>query len=93
MNGVVAGVWGREAQGGKFSVRDVVYSGLRGAKSEVVEEQVGAALPPCAQVSLCLVSGLELGGEGAEHLPAAQVGAPPPCTSNLHPALFGQFRR
>jgi len=63
VNGVVAGVWGREAQGGKFSVRDVVYSGLRGAKSEVVEEQV----------SLCLVSGLELGGEGAEHLPAAQL--------------------
>ena len=42
MNGVVAGVWGREAQGGKFSVRDVVYSGLRGAKAEAVEEQVGA---------------------------------------------------
>ena len=29
VNGVVAGVWGREAQGGKFAVKEVFFSGLK----------------------------------------------------------------
>jgi DNA polymerase delta subunit 2 len=65
VNGVVAGVWGREAQGGKFRVSQAVYAGAAGgeAAGEVPEEEL----------SLCLLSGLQLGGEGGAWLGAAQL--------------------
>ena len=66
VNGVVAGVWGREAQGGKFAVKEVFFSGLKGEKEE-------GDLPKKDPISLCLMSGLQLGGEGGECLDAAQL--------------------
>jgi len=68
VNGVVAGVWGREAQGGKFAVKDVFFSGL---KSE--EEEQGETSSKNESISLCLISGLQLGGEGGECLSAVQL--------------------
>ena len=66
VNGVVAGVWGREAQGGRFAVKEVFFSGL---KSEEEGENSSKKEP----ISLCLISGLQLGGEGGECLSAAQL--------------------
>lgn len=63
VNGVVAGVWGREAQGGKFQVKRVVYALLPGQESQ----------GPNEDLSLCLISGLDLGGEGGDWLAPAQL--------------------
>ena len=55
VNGVVVGVWGREEVGGKFRVEDVVFARIPVTKLE----------PPTCEddVSVCVLSGLELGGE------------------------------
>ena len=57
VNGVVLGVWGREETGGKFRVEDVVFAKIPVTKVE----------PPTCEddVSVCVMSGLELGGEEA----------------------------
>ena len=60
VNGVVAGVWGREAQGGKFAVKEVFFSGLK--------REEGENSTRTEPISLCLISGLQLGGEGGECL-------------------------
>ena len=67
VNGVVLGALGKEIVGGKFEVEDVVFSRVVGAKSEPggVREDV----------SLCVMSGLELGGEEAGWLLSAQLAA------------------
>ena len=67
VNGVVLGALGKEIVGGKFEVEDVVFSRVVGAKSEPggVREEV----------SLCVMSGLELGGEEAGWLLSAQLAA------------------
>ena len=57
VNGVVLGVWGREESGGKFLVEDVVY-----AKIPVMKTEVGVSED---DVSVIVMSGLELGGEDA----------------------------
>jgi len=68
VNGVVAGVWGREAKGGRFAVKEVFFSGLEKEQEAKNEDssKIGAK-------SLCLMSGLQLGGEGGESLSAAQL--------------------
>ena len=66
VNGVVAGVWGREAQGGRFAVKEVFFSGLK-------REEEGENSSKKEPISLCLISGLQLGGEGGECLSAAQL--------------------
>ena len=53
----------REAQGGKFQVKRVVYALLPGQESQGPKEDL----------SLCLISGLDLGGEGGDWLAPAQV--------------------
>ena len=68
VNGVVAGVWGREAKGGRFAVKEVFFSGL-----EKDEEAKNEDLSKIGAKSLCLMSGLQLGGEGGESLSAAQL--------------------
>jgi len=68
VNGVVAGVWGKEAQGGKFAVKEVFFSNL---KSE--EQDEDSSKKKKEPISLCLISGLQLGGEGGESLSAAQL--------------------
>ena len=67
VNGVVAGVWGREAKGGRFAVKEVFFSGL------VKEEEKNEDSSKIGAKSLCLMSGLQLGGEGGESLSAAQL--------------------
>jgi len=69
VNGVVAGVWGREAQGGKFAVKEVFFSSLEKEKDEENSSTMNKKEP----ISLCLISGLQLGGEGGESLSAAQL--------------------
>ena len=68
VNGVVAGVWGREAKGGRFAVKEVFFSGL-----EKEEEAKNEDSSKIGAKSLCLMSGLQLGGEGGESLSAAQL--------------------
>ena len=65
VNGVVAGVWGREAQGGRFAVKEVFFSGLK--------REEGENSSRTEPISLCLISGLQLGGEGGECLSAVQL--------------------
>jgi len=64
VNGVVAGVWGREAQGGKFAVKEVFYSGLKSEEGDASKKE---------PISLCLISGLQLGGQGGECLSDVQL--------------------
>ena len=63
VNGVVTGVWGREAKGGRFAVKEVFFSGL-----EKEEEAKNEDSSKIGVKSLCLMSGLQLGGEGGESL-------------------------
>ena len=49
VNGVVAGVWGREAQGGRFAVKEVFFSGLRN------EEEQGENSSKNEPISLCFI--------------------------------------
>ena len=65
VNGVVLGVWGREENGGKFLVDDVVYAKIPFMKAEmaICEEDV----------LVCVMSGLELGGEDAGWVSNAQL--------------------
>jgi len=68
VNGVVLGALGKEVVGGKFEVEDVVFARVAGPKREPgggCEEDV----------SLCVMSGLELGGEDTEWLVSAQLAA------------------
>ena len=68
VNGVVLGALGKEVVGGKFEVEDVVFARVAGPKREPgggCEEDV----------SLCVMSGLELGGEETEWLVSAQLAA------------------
>ena len=68
VNGVVLGAWGKEVVGGKFEVEDVVYARVFGAKSEAgggCEEEV----------SVCVMSGLDLAGQEAGWLGSAQLAA------------------
>ena len=51
VNGVVAGIWGREVTGGKFSVKDVIFAKIAGVKGVVSEDDI----------SVCVLSGLEAG--------------------------------
>ena len=51
MNGVVVGCWGREAKGGNFSVKELVYPLLPAPGAGQGEE-----------VELCVLSGLDLTG-------------------------------
>ena len=65
VNGVVLGVWGREERGGKFRVADTVFSKVPAAvKTEARCEE---------EVSVVVMSGLELGGEDAGWVSAAQL--------------------
>jgi len=66
VNGVVAGVWGKEAQGGKFSVKKVFYPRLGRMES------TGPFLED-KDMFLALMSGLEVGGEGSSWVGAAQL--------------------
>jgi len=63
VNGVVAGIWGREVAGGKFSVKDVIYADISAEQRNATEEDI----------SVCILSGLELGGESAGWVGAAQL--------------------
>ena len=64
VNGVVLGVWGREERGGKFRVADTVFSKVPAVKTEARCEE---------EVSVVVMSGLELGGEDAGWVSAAQL--------------------
>ena len=55
VNGVVAGVLGKEENGGKFRVEDLVFAKIPGTKTEPSEEDI----------NVCVMSGLELGGSDA----------------------------
>lgn len=66
VNGVVCGIWGREQAGGKFKVVDVVYSKVPGAKEEPLASDSD-------EVSVCVMSGLELGGSDAGWVSSAQL--------------------
>lgn len=66
VNGVVLGVWGREQRGGKFRVADTVFSKVPAVKTE-------ARKSPEEEVSVVVMSGLELGGEDAGWVSAAQL--------------------
>ena len=70
VNGVVLGAWGKEVVGGKFEVEDVVFARALGAKREVEEVS-----EETEEVSLCVMSGLELAGEEAGWLFSAQLAA------------------
>lgn len=63
VNGVVAGIWGREVTGGKFSVKDVIFAKIGASEGSVTEDDI----------SVCVLSGLELGGECAGWVGAAQL--------------------
>jgi DNA polymerase delta subunit 2 len=63
VNGVVAGIWGREVTGGKFSVKDVIFAKITGVEGAVSEDDI----------SVCVLSGLELGGECSGWVGAAQL--------------------
>merc|ERR1719402_131486 len=63
VNGVVVGIWGREVTGGKFSVADVIFAKIGAGEGSVTEEDI----------SVCVLSGLELGGECSGWLDAAQL--------------------
>ena len=68
VNGVVLGALGKEVVGGKFEVEDVVFARMSGAKSEAgggCEEEV----------SVCVMSGLELAGQEAGWLGSAYLAA------------------
>ena len=65
VNGVVLGVWGKEENGGKFLVDDVVYAKIPVMKTEVAGSE--------EDVSVCVMSGLELGGEDAGWVSNAQM--------------------
>ena len=57
VNGVVLGVWGKEEKGGKFRVKDVVFAKI--PKSKIEKQDFDE------DVSVCVLSGLELGGTDA----------------------------
>jgi len=62
VNGVIIGVWGKEARGGKFDVKEVILPKIPGPKSEGEE------------VSIVMMSGLELvGDDSGEYLEAIQL--------------------
>jgi len=57
------GIWGKEVTGGKFCVNDVIFAKIEGIDGSVPEDDI----------SVCVLSGLELGGECAGWLSAAQL--------------------
>jgi len=63
VNGVVVGIWGREVTGGKFSVKDVIFAKIGAGEGSATEDNI----------SVCVLSGLELGGECSGWLDAAQL--------------------
>jgi len=63
VNGVVVGIWGREVTGGKFSVAEVIFAKIEAGEGTPTEEDI----------AVCVLSGLELGGECAGWLNAAQL--------------------
>ena len=63
VNGVVAGIWGREETGGKFGVKDIIYAKTKSNNLS----------PTGEDISVCILSGLELGGQDASWLGAAQL--------------------
>ena len=68
VNGVVLGAWGKEVDGGKFEVEDAVFARAVGAKSEA-----GGGFEE--ELSLAVLSGLELAGAEAGWLFSAQLAA------------------
>jgi len=61
VTGVIVGCWGREAKGGNFDVKELIFPRIPG------EEIKGE------NVSLCVFSGLELRGSEGSQLEAAQL--------------------
>jgi len=65
VNGVVLGVFGREEKGGKFKVKDLAFAKIPKSKVETPEVD--------DDVSVCIMSGLELGGTDAGWVSSAQL--------------------
>jgi len=61
VNGVIIGCWGREAKGGNFDVKELIYPLIPAEQSQG------------ENVSLCLLSGLQLQGTEGDWLEAAQL--------------------
>ncbi|XP_023338369.1 DNA polymerase delta subunit 2 [Eurytemora carolleeae] len=61
VNGVVVGCWGREASGGNFDVKELIYPLIPSSDTQGEE------------VSICILSGLNLNGTEGDWLESAQL--------------------